>query len=37
MALLGPRAMSDLSPQSAPKRTLIGSLSPSANFMSTAL
>src|SRR5262249_47749612 len=28
--LLGPREMSDLSPQSGPKRTLIGSLSPIA-------
>src|SRR5262249_62134303 len=28
LALLEPREMSDLSPQSGPKRTLIGSLSP---------
>src|SRR5262245_4748163 len=30
LALLGPREMSDLSPQSGPKRTLIRSLSPIA-------
>src|SRR5262245_33903809 len=30
MALLGPREMSDLSPQSGPKRSLIRSLSPLA-------
>src|SRR5262249_10660916 len=30
LALLGPREMSDLSPQSGPKRTLVRSLSPIA-------
>src|SRR5262245_10614746 len=35
MALLGPREMSDLSPQSETKRTLIRSLSPIHDFMST--
>src|SRR5262249_15764070 len=32
MALLGPREMSDLSPQSETKRTLIRSLSPTSRF-----
>ena len=32
VALLGPREMSDLSPQSGPKRTLIRSLSPIAIY-----
>ena len=36
LALLGPREMSDVSPQSGPKRTLIKSLSPIAIFMSTS-
>jgi hypothetical protein len=35
LALLGPREMSDLSPQSETKRTLIRSLSPTRDFMST--
>jgi hypothetical protein len=35
LALLGPREMSDLSPQSETKRTLIKSLSPIHDFMST--
>jgi hypothetical protein len=35
VALLGPREMSDLSPQSETKRTLIRSLSPIHDFMST--
>ena len=35
LALLGPREMSDLSPQRGPRRTLIRSLSPIAIFMST--
>ena len=36
LALLGPREMSDLSPQSGPKRTLIRSLSDLTNEAGTA-
>jgi len=35
MALLGPREMSDLSPQSGPKRTLIQGAVTNRDFMST--
>ena len=35
MALLGPRGMSDLSPQSGPKRTLMIQIVDNRDFMST--